>query len=86
MLCSQGVGISHLEQAPSVRPNPSRISSRNGILLSRIAVTPLTLPPQYRASSRRAILLCRFKYGDTKSIATGFLLSYRPATENLDAQ
>src|SRR5580692_1229845 len=44
MLCSHGVGTSHLEQAPSSKPNPSRTSNRNGTLPSRIALTPLTLP------------------------------------------
>jgi hypothetical protein len=40
MLCSHGVGTSHLVQAPSIRPNPSKINSRKAILLSRIAITP----------------------------------------------
>jgi hypothetical protein len=87
MLCSHGVGTSHLEQAPSIKPNPSRISSRKAILLSRIAITPLTPPTYYRACPRRAILLCRSEYGDTKSIAAEFLLSYQPATDqSLDAE
>lgn len=81
MLCSHGVGTSHLEQAPSSKPNPSRTSNRNGILLSRIALTPLTLAPYYRVARRYATLLCRPECGDTKSIAAEFLLSYRPATD-----
>src|ERR1700722_10427246 len=86
MLCSHGVGTSHLEQAPSIKPKPSRISSRKAILLSRIAIPPLTPPTYYRACPRRAILLCRSEYGDTKRVSRPnfyYLTSPRPTKASM---